>query len=311
MSKESVLISVILPVYNGENYLAAAIDSVLVQSYDVWELLVVDDGSTDGSDAICDAYAKKDPRIRVDHQPNSGVNTARARGVDNASGDYLVFLDADDTLSSDALKYMLENFSEESGLLICGREEQTLDRGEYLNYLWTGAVAPALWGKMFRASLYKKIDYHIDRRLVMGEDLLLNSIYSLEIRQAKVLPQEVYLVNRNNETSVTKTFKHNWEYEKFYFNIVNELFLSKMKQSEGYGQTELLINKSWLNAMKYSILDGDGINYNDAEFKAIQDYFKDKKTQLGPSEKLIFAVKNPRLYRMILKAYMALRGGRK
>ena len=301
-------ISVILPVYNGDKYISAAIDSVLAQSYENWELLIVDDGSKDGSATICDEYAGMDSRIKVFHQPNSGVNKARAKGVDNAFGDYLVFLDADDSFSTNALEYLREHFSEDFDLLVCGDGDQVLDKEEYLKDLWTGAIAPALWGKIFRASVYKQMDYAIDRRLVMGEDLLLNSMYALGVNRVKVLPRMVYLVNHNNEASVTRTFKHNWEYEKFYFGKVKELFLDECVGLDSYDRIQMLVNKSWLNAMKYVMLDGGGIDYQDREFQEIKDYFADHKDALGPSEKLIFKVQSPALYRMILKTYMRLKG---
>ncbi len=307
MSAANSIVSVILPVYNGEKYLAQAIDSILSQSYGKWELLVVDDGSKDGSAYICDEYAGRDSRIKVFHQPNSGVNTARAKGVDNASGEYYVFLDADDTLSSDALEYMLEQFSDSYDLLVCGKEDKTLNKEEYLKELWTGAIAPALWGKMFRASVYKQMDYAIDRRLVMGEDLLLNSMYALSVNKVKVLPRMVYLVNHNNETSVTRTFKHNWEYEKLYFGKVQELFLDKCSEWDSYEQIKLLVNKSWLNAMKYVMLDGGRIDYDSDQFKEIKSFFDKKKDQLGPSERLIFLVRNAWLYRNIMKEYLKQR----
>jgi len=304
MEQEEALVTIVLPVYNGETYLAQAIDSVLAQSYGKWELLVVDDGSKDRSASICDEYEGRDSRIKVFHQINSGVNTARARGVDNASGDYLVFLDADDSFSSDALEYMLDNFSEEYDLLVCGKGHQTFKKEEYLRELWTGAITPALWGKMFRASVYKQMDYAIDRRLVMGEDLLLNSMYALGINKVKVLPKEVYLVNHCNETSVTRTFKHNWEYEKFYFGKVQELFLDKCVEWDSYEQIKLLVNKSWLNAMKYVMLDGGRIDYHDTQFKAIKGYFDSHNKTLSLSERLIFIVRNTALYRLILNTYL-------
>ena len=304
MSAANSIVSVILPVYNGEKYLAQAIDSILSQSYGKWELLIVDDGSKDGSASICDEYAGRDSRIKVFHQPNSGVNTARAKGVDNASGEYFVFLDADDTLSSDALEYMLGQFSDNYDLLVCGKEDKTLNKEEYLNGLWTGDIAPALWSKMFRASLYKQMDYAIDRRLVMGEDLLLNSMYALGVDKVKVLPREVYIVNHGNETSVTRTFKHNWEYEKFYFSKVQEFFLDKCTELKSFEQIKLLINKSWLNAMKYVMLDGGSINYDDFEFKEIMTYFTSHKRELGPSERLILKLRNSLLYKLCIIIYL-------
>ncbi len=161
---------------------------------------------------------------------------------------------------------------------------------------------------MFRRGLFDHIEYRLERRMAMGEDLLMNSMCSLWMNKAVSLSRSVYVINKENEASVTKTFKHNWEYEKYYFGKVHELFLSKLKQSDGYDQVEFLVNKSWLNAMKYVMLDGGSINYKDPEYKAVQTYFKDKIGTLGPSEKMIFKVKNPWLYRRILKAYMSLRG---
>lgn len=299
--------SIVLPVYNGEKYLAVAIDSVLSQTYSNWELLIVDDGSKDDSAAICDEYSAEDSRIKVFHQSNSGVSTARAKGVDDATGDFIVFLDADDALSPEALEYMLEVFVDKYDLLVCGKTDQNLCKEEYLQQLWKGAIAPALWGKMFRASVFKQMDFAIDRRIVMGEDLLLNSMYALNAKNVRILPREVYQVNYDNVTSVTKTFKHNWGYEKFYFSKVQELFLDKCSEMKSFDQIKLLIYKSWLNAMKYVMLDGGRIDYKDVEFKEIKCYFDGHKDQLGPSERLIFLVRNAWLYRNIMNGYLKQR----
>ncbi len=205
-------ISIILPVFNGEKYLAAAIESVIAQTIRDWELLIIDDGSKDNSPAICDDYAAKDTRIRVFHQPNGGVNSARAKGVDNATGEFLAFLDADDRFVPDALEYLIIHCTPETDLLLAeGQPEAIIGKEDFIAALWTGKVAPALWGKLFRSSVYKRIGYSLDRRIAMGEDLLLNSIYALEIENAKHLPRRIYDVNYENEASVTKTFKHNWE----------------------------------------------------------------------------------------------------
>lgn len=305
MTDHTARISIILPVYNGERFLGSAIESVLAQSCSNWELLIVDDGSSDGSSAICDGFALKDSRIKVFHQPNGGVNSARAKGVDNATGEYLAFLDADDRFVPDALEYLLSFCTPETDLLLAEeRPDGLITRDSYLAELWTGKVRPALWGKLFRTAVYRRIEYALDRRLAMGEDLLLNSMYALEADRIRLLPRRIYEVNLENEASVTKTFKHNWEYEKYYFSKVDELFLRKCTGLASYDQIKLLVGKSWLNAMKYVMLDGGRINYEDAEFKAVQDYFKDKSQALGPSEKLIFSVRSHFLYRLLLKGYL-------
>ena len=301
------LVSIVLPVYNGERYLASAIDSVLSQTYSDWELLIVDDGSVDESAAISDDYAGKDSRIKVFHQPNGGVNSARAKGVDNASGEYLAFLDADDIFSPDALEYWVGNFRDTDDLIATWNKESEIGRDDYLVELWKGGIGPELWGKMFKMSKYRQMDYSIDQRMAMGEDLFLNSIYALSVNQVRALPRKVYLVNYNNATSVTRTFKHDWEYEKYYFNKIEESFLKNCSGLDCYDRICLLVNKSWLNAMKYVILDGGCINYKDNEFKSVRSYFNERKDVLGPSEKLLLTVHDSFIFRLIMKVYLFIK----
>lgn len=94
-------ISVIVPVYNVEKYLSRCIDSILAQTFTDFELLLIDDGSKDKSGNICDEYAKKDSRIRVFHKENGGVSSARNLGLDNAEGEWILFVDADDWIEQD------------------------------------------------------------------------------------------------------------------------------------------------------------------------------------------------------------------
>lgn len=107
--QEKGLISVIVPVYNVEQYLADCIQSILMQTYSLFEIILVDDGSTDGSGILCDVWQKKDSRIRVFHQKNSGLSAARNRGMREAKGEYLCFVDSDDWIAPDYLKILYEN----------------------------------------------------------------------------------------------------------------------------------------------------------------------------------------------------------
>ena len=104
MSTQSPKISIIVPVYKVEQYLPKCIDSILSQTYQDWELLLIDDGSPDNSGKKCDEYAHKDERIRVFHKDNGGVSSARNLGLDYAEGDYVMFVDSDDWLSNDCLQ---------------------------------------------------------------------------------------------------------------------------------------------------------------------------------------------------------------
>lgn len=100
------MISVIIPVFNVELFLQSCLESVKAQTLKDFEAILVDDGSSDSSGAICDAYARADNRFRVVHQPNQGVSAARNRGLDLAKGDYVYFVDADDEMRPEALEHL-------------------------------------------------------------------------------------------------------------------------------------------------------------------------------------------------------------
>jgi glycosyltransferase involved in cell wall biosynthesis len=106
------LVSVIMPAYNAEKFIAESIESVIAQSYNNWELLVVDDGSTDNSKRIIKDFCKKDERIKYFYQPNSKPGRARNSALKRASGRYVAFLDADDVWLSEKLKVQLKEIDE-------------------------------------------------------------------------------------------------------------------------------------------------------------------------------------------------------
>lgn len=95
---ERCCLSIIMPIYNSGEYLSATLENVLAQNYEKYELILVDDGSTDGSGALCDEFAERDPRIRVIHQKNAGLSAARNAGLDAAEGEYVGFVDSDDLI---------------------------------------------------------------------------------------------------------------------------------------------------------------------------------------------------------------------
>lgn len=107
MSGTQPLVSIVIPVYNAERYLPRAVESVMAQSVHDWELILVDDGSTDDSGAVCDRYAAQDRRLRVIHTPNGGPSAARNAGTAQARGEWLLFVDSDDWIVPDALARLL------------------------------------------------------------------------------------------------------------------------------------------------------------------------------------------------------------
>ena len=162
------LISVIMPVYKVEDYLAESIESVLNQDHRNLELILIDDGSPDGSGAICDAYAAGDSRVRVIHQQNGGAAAAKNAGLRIAAGTYLCFVDSDDYLEPDVYGYMLRRLQEEKADAIqCSFQDVytnrvepqrlepcVMDEREYLVRFTKDWTCPLLWNKMYRRALF-------------------------------------------------------------------------------------------------------------------------------------------------------------
>ena len=144
--------SIILPIYNVEAYLRDCVDSILQQTFTDYELILVDDGSKDGSPAICDEYAKKDNRIKVVHQQNAGQSAARNKGLSIAAGDYVVFIDSDDFVTSkDFLKELAEK-SKDGADVIFYKYRLFLDKSKTLcdcRFSYQSAIgAPTLADKL-------------------------------------------------------------------------------------------------------------------------------------------------------------------
>ncbi len=182
MNKKN-LVTVIVPVYNVENYLRKCLNSIISQSYTNLEVLLIDDGSTDTSGKLCDEYAVIDSRIRVFHKVNGGLSSARNMGLDNMTGEYIIFIDSDDYFAEDAIgdlvkaivKYQADlSFGEvrmvdETGATICERGKKTYKETILtskqtmteicLNRL-TGVSA---CGKLYKASLFENIRYPVGR----------------------------------------------------------------------------------------------------------------------------------------------------
>ena len=129
--QQDILVSVIVPVYNVEEYLARCVDSILSQTYRNLEVILVDDGAKDSSGTICDSYAQRDTRVKVVHKENGGLSSARNAGIDIARGEYLEFVDSDDWLEPDAVESMLHQaVVHQVELVLGGRWDVSARTGE-------------------------------------------------------------------------------------------------------------------------------------------------------------------------------------
>lgn len=310
-SESKNMVSVIVPVYNGEQFIRRCLDSILNQSYSDLEVIVVDDGSKDNSGIICDEMAADDARVRVIHQKNGGVNSARKAAVEQASGNWLVFVDADDTLPTTAVEIYSRYFQNNAEILVQGPDNMLISRDDYLRNLLTGEIEPGLCTKAFKKNFFIDHCPVLARNIVMGEDLLINLVVGLYTDHARYIKETLYEVNKGNPDSVTKVFKKDWGYEKMYFELMRNLFLDNCRNLKCYDNLVFLVRKSQLNGIKYIMLDGNKVDYSDEEFIGLESYFADRTDKLGLSEKLIFKVKNDKIYRLIMKTYMRLLKRRK
>lgn len=171
--KVSPLVSVVVPVFNVAPYLPEALDSLINQTYRNLEILIIDDGSNDGSEIICDEYEARDSRIRVFHQDNKGLSAARNVGLDNMTGEITAFLDPDDVMYPQmietALNVMVEKRTRvvafgavwyHNGKTVSAPEDGYYDNNDtLLNFYTRHGIAAAIWTKVFEASLFENIRF--------------------------------------------------------------------------------------------------------------------------------------------------------
>lgn len=156
-------VSIIMPVYNASGYLKEALDSVLQQTWKAWELIAIDDGSTDGSGAILDDYALRDHRIRVTHQSNRGVAESRQLGVSMATGDYCIHVDADDWVEPDYLRLLCEKaMQSDADLVWCDAYEDENQRWsmraeESADRLIRDILCQRHWGTLWNRLIRREI----------------------------------------------------------------------------------------------------------------------------------------------------------
>lgn len=213
-------ISVIVPVYNGERYLYECLDSIVGQTFSDFELILLDDGSLDHSGQICDEYAGRDPRIRVIHKENEGINAIRWRGVCEAKGDWISFCDNDDSLSIDALSN-LYSLVEDTDIVIGFPGEPNYQRELSLdecrrNMITAKLLPPTPWGKLYRRSLLTDEVFDFPREIDGEEDMIMNIRLMFKITRApRICFKKVYNFRRNT-TSVSHTKRASLEHEEAF-----------------------------------------------------------------------------------------------
>ena len=224
------LVSVIIPVYKVEKYLAECVDSVLNQTYRNLEIILVDDGSPDACGAMCDAYAAQDDRVRVIHRPNGGLSVARNAGLEVMTGEWVLFVDSDDWVDLDTLETLLNRKDERADIIEFGYSYSFVDREEEqlyfadilcgsrqaLGLLVEGQKPMGLaWDKLYRASVIKNLRF-IEGRYYEDAPFVIEALWQCNCFQ--YLPHACYHYRREREGQITYDFSPS-RVEHMYLNI--------------------------------------------------------------------------------------------
>lgn len=262
------MVSIIVPIYNAENYLRRCVDSILNQEYTDFELLLVNDGSTDASGDICEEYGDQDPRVIVIQKENTGVSDSRNRALDRARGKYLQFLDSDDWITPDATRLFVRAAEEYGCDMVISdfyrvvgerlstkgdiEEEGVLTREEFAAHMMENPADfyyGVLWNKLYRRDIVEEHNLRMDTDINWCEDFMFNLEY---IRYAKVFyalhaPIYYYVKRKGSLASqginISKTVKMKLNVFEYYNN-----FYKHVLEEEDYEKNRLQVYRFFIDA---------------------------------------------------------------
>lgn len=243
------LVTIVIPAYNAERYIEGCVGSILHQTYENIEVVIVNDGSHDNTSEICRQLAQTDKRVKHIDQENRGEMGARLTGVQNASGDWLYFVDSDDSIQPDAIALLVEKIDKNVDMVVF---EFALDgvfsNVEYAKILF-GFSSWWVWGKLIRSSLFDNHVGSVPRSFKVGGDFL-TQLRLLKNIRGKIVTYNIkkYNYNTNNPNSVQIVNRPDYEYEKrmlaevedavskwnFKESISDALFHFKMAYFQGF-----------------------------------------------------------------------------
>ena len=250
-------ISVIVPVYNVEKYLRCCVDSILAQTFTDIEVLLVDDGSTDGSGAICDEYAEKDSRVRVFHKENGGVSSARNLGLDEAIGKWIMFVDSDDMVAP-VICELLHNHADDGVMPTCALLKfsgdfcdmyvensasfVTYDIREFEKISVDGPVA-----KLYERDLIG-VNLRFNDQFSFAEDALFNCQYYCRIKKITITNNKLYYYR-----ILSESLSHG-RYIPYFFETIMALKSARVELGKVLGLTEdEILNDGYYANLFYSL----------------------------------------------------------
>lgn len=282
-------ISIIVPIYNVEKYLNQCLDSILSQTFTDIEIVLVDDGSTDGCYKICEDYKEKDSRIVVIHQKNEGLVSARKTGINFANGEYIAYVDGDDWIEPDMYEHMYKEMIHQSvDIVMCGRFEDTgkvskvvyheMQEGKYdkealvekvyprlvdSDVFFGLGLIPSIWDKLFRRKCVEHFQMMVDNRVSMGEDAACVYLSLLNADSIYIMHKCFYHY-RQTTTSMIKQVKCR-SIERKQFQVLYKTVNNNLKQYKhiyDLGQTW----KKYILSLMIPRADGLYNNYEELDY---------------------------------------------
>lgn len=244
------MISIVVPAYNCVRSIQKCVDSICAQSISDWELILVDDGSNDGTDVLCDQIASKDDRIRVIHKQNGGVSSARNLGIDHAKGEYLMFCDSDDWADPEWCRILKQTVSVyPDSMCLCNYyrntvDSETVNRADSIqsldeclkkNDFYTLNHYELLglpWNKIYRHDIIDAADIRFREDLSLGEDLIFNLDYLHALKgDIRVVDKPLYHYNLGNPDSLSA---------KYYpdLNHIYQILFKRIFEEMGVGSSQ-------------------------------------------------------------------------
>ena len=244
INKDKTLISVIIPVFNTEKYLTRCLESIVSQTYDYYEVIMVDDGSTDGSGSICKVYAEKDSRFRYIHQENAGPDMARKTGTEASIGEYLTYVDADDYISRNALEVMIANANETFADIVCSQIVRFDEKKEWSGSVYNGNlrilkekaeilnaffVSETLIGTYYAKLIKRPVmeDYSFIKDGLIGEDITAALYMFDKAKTISLIPDKTYYYYQNSDSISHAKYSHRHAVSLDNYLKLRDLYLNR------------------------------------------------------------------------------------
>jgi glycosyltransferase involved in cell wall biosynthesis len=311
------IVSVIVPVYNCEKYISSCLDTLLNQTYTNIEIIIVNDGSIDGSEKIIKRYKERDNRIVYYYQKNSGPSAARNKGIQNSSGEYLVFIDSDDTVQKYYIESMLNKMiNSNSDLVTCGYKDisvygildcidfqfdNSVSIHTFMDMVCKG-TGGVIWGKLYKLEIIKKYNLEMDKNIFMSEDLVFVLQYASHSKSFASIKEYLYNYNRLNQNSISSNISISYM-ENYYLvckhmeNIFYSVNMDERKMNQ-------MISKR-IQDVVINLVEQQSININTIGVKNainnvkklvtsnyIEDYKYNFSTNISLYKPFVFLLKN-------------------